>query len=64
MTDIRFGYSLSVVLFHTMVNSYCANGMDVRMYGFSDLLSLSARIRIAYNVGEIMWTGALSGREN
>ena len=33
------------------------------MHGFSDLLSLSTRIRIAYNAGE-MWTGALSRREN
>ena len=33
------------------------------MGGFSDLLPLSARIRTAYNAGE-MWTGALSRREN
>ena len=33
------------------------------MRGFSDSLNLSARIRVAYNVGE-MWTGALSGKEN
>ena len=46
-----------------MVNSCCANGMDVRMHGFFDSLSLSARIRTAYNAGE-MWTGALSEREN
>ena len=46
-----------------MVNSCCANGMDLRMRGFSDSLSLSARIRTAYNAGK-MWTRALSGREN
>ena len=46
-----------------MVNSCCANGMDVRMRGFSDSLPLSAKIRTAYNAGE-MWTRALSGREN
>ena len=46
-----------------MVNSCCANGMDVRMCSFSDSLPLSARIRIACNAGE-MWTGALSRREN
>ena len=33
------------------------------MHGFFDSLSLSARIRTAYNAGE-MWTGALSEREN
>ena len=37
--------------------------MDVRMRIFSDSLPLSARIRTAYNAGE-MWTRALSGREN
>ena len=65
MTDIRLGYSLSVVIFHTMVNSCCANGMDVRMGGFSNSLPLSARkLRLAsYNAGE-MWTGVLSGKEN
>ena len=65
MTDIRFGYSLSVVIFHMMVNSCCANGVDVQMRGFFDSLILSAslRIRTAYSTGE-MWTGALIGREN
>ena len=37
--------------------------MDVQMRGFSDSLPLSARIRTAYNAGE-MWIGVLSGREN
>ena len=44
-----------------MVNSCCANGMDVQMRGFSDLradlLPLSARIKTAYNAGEML-TGA------
>ena len=63
-TDIRLGYSLSVVIFYAMViNSCCANGMDVRMCGFSDSLPLCTRIRKAYNAGE-MWTRALSRREN
>ena len=55
------------MIFHTIVNSCCTNGiyvsMDVQMCGFSDLLLLSTRIRTAYNAGE-MWTGALSGRKN
>ena len=33
------------------------------MRGFSDLLLLSARIRTAYNTGE-MWTRPLSRKEN
>ena len=47
-----------------MVNS-CANGMDVQMRGFSNLLPLCARkLSLAsYNAGE-MWTEVLSGKEN
>ena len=66
MADIRFGCSLSVLVFRVMVGSYCVSGVDVRMRGFSDSLSLSARIRTAYNITleKPAWTGALSGREN
>ena len=46
-----------------MVNSCCANGMDVQMRGFSNSLPLSSRIRTTYNTGE-MWSEALSEREN
>ena len=52
-----------MVIFHTIVNSCCANGIDVRMCSFSDSLLLSAKIRTACNAGE-MWTRALSRMEN
>ena len=43
--DTCFGYGLSVLIFHTMFNSCCAYGMDVRMLGFSISLPLSQEIR-------------------
>ena len=42
---IRYPYA--VVIIHTMGNSYCANGMDVQMLGFSASFLLSARIGTA-----------------
>ena len=45
LIDIHFGYNSSVVIFYTMVNSYCENGMNVQTLGFSTSVLLSARIR-------------------